>query len=156
MEQCRGGGRLSAGDCIAYPTLWRDGGGALWLAANVFIFTVLVVRAHRDGIAGYAWGWAWNCVIPQFAVTGAVYAVALAALPQASSPLLVVAAAVIAAGLAFLVSIAVSSELRHSVISFVRRSFFPCRHQPVHGKRARDTGIGKILRAQDPIGHLGP
>ena len=97
---------------------------ALWLAANAFIFTALVVRAHRDGIAGYAWGWAWNCVIPQFAVTGAVYAVTKAALPQASSPLLVVAAAVIAAGLGFAASIAVSGELRHSVISFVRRSFF--------------------------------
>ena len=60
---------------------------ALWLAANAFIVLVLVVRAHRDGIAGYAWGWAWNCVIPQFAVTGAVYNIAKAALPQASSPL---------------------------------------------------------------------
>lgn len=98
---------------------------ALWLAASGFIFAVLVVRAHRDGLAGIAWPWLRSCVIPQCAVTAAVYAATRAALPQASEPLIVVAAAVVAAGLGFAASVAVSGELRHSVASFIRRSFFP-------------------------------
>jgi len=98
---------------------------ALWLAANAFIFAVLVVRAHRDGIAGYAWPWLWGCVIPQFTVTAVIFAAAKALLPQASSLPVTVATAVIAAGFAFAASVAVSGDLRHSVFSFVRRSFFP-------------------------------
>ena len=98
---------------------------ALWLAANAFIFAVLVVRAHRDGNAGYAWPWLWGCVIPQFMVTAVIFAVAKALLPQAASLPVTVATAVIAAGFAFAMSVAVSGDLRHSVFSFVRRSFLP-------------------------------
>jgi O-antigen/teichoic acid export membrane protein len=97
---------------------------ALWLAVNVFVFAALVARAHRDALAGYGWPWLWNCLILQFAATGAVYACVKALLPPASSPLLVAVAAVVAAGLGLVASVGVSADLRHSVISFIRRSFF--------------------------------
>ena len=46
----------------------------LWLATNVLLFAVMVARAHRDALAGCAWSWLWSCVIRQFVVTAAVYA----------------------------------------------------------------------------------
>jgi hypothetical protein len=94
----------------------------LWLVANAFLYAVLLARAHRDALARYAWPWVWACVIPQFTVTAAVYAMTKAVLPQASSPVVVAAVAVVAAGVGFAVSVAVSGDLRHSVVSFIRRS----------------------------------
>jgi O-antigen/teichoic acid export membrane protein len=98
---------------------------ALWLAVNVFVFGVLVARAHRLALADYSFTWLWLCLVPQFAATAAVYAGCKALLPEASSPYLVAAVAIVAAGIGFVLSIAVSGDLRHSVISFIRRSFFP-------------------------------
>jgi O-antigen/teichoic acid export membrane protein len=101
---------------------------ALWCAVNLFVFGVLVARAHRDALAGYGLPWLWHCVVPQFAATAAVYAGTKALLPQASAPLLVAAAAIVAAGLGFVASVALSGDLRHSVISFIRRTFFSAPH----------------------------
>jgi O-antigen/teichoic acid export membrane protein len=97
---------------------------ALWLAANAFLFAVLVARAHRNTLAGYARPWLWDCVIPQFAVTAGIYATTKAVLPATSSLVVVVAAVIVAAGVGLLASVAVSGDLRHSVASFLRRSFF--------------------------------
>lgn len=96
---------------------------ALWLVANVFLFAVLIACSHRDALAGCAGPWLWRCLIPQSAVTALIYAVTKAMLPQTASPLVVAAAAIVAAGFGFIASVAVSGDLRHSVISFVRRSF---------------------------------
>jgi O-antigen/teichoic acid export membrane protein len=95
---------------------------ALWFAVNAFVFAVLVARAHREALAGYAWPWLWACVVPQFTMIAAVYAGARALLPQPSAPALSIAAAVLAAGFGFLAAVAVSGDLRHSVVSFVKRA----------------------------------
>lgn len=97
---------------------------ALWLAANLFIFAVLAARAHRDTLAGYALPWLWGCVVLQFTATTAVFALAKILLPQGASPLLTFATAMVAGGIAFAASVAVSGDLRHSVASFIRRAFF--------------------------------
>jgi O-antigen/teichoic acid export membrane protein len=96
---------------------------ALWFAVNAFVFVVLIARAHRDALAGYALPWLWACVVPQFSASAAVYAIARLALPQASSPMLAVAVGIVAAGFGFIAVIGVSGDLRHSVVSFIRRAF---------------------------------
>lgn len=97
---------------------------ALWLAVNAFVFAVLAAYAHRDGLAGFGWPWLWGCVVPQFTAIAAVYAVTKALLPQPHTPALVIAAAVLAAGVGFLTAVAASGDLRHSVLSFIRRAVF--------------------------------
>ena len=96
---------------------------ALWFAVNAFVFIVLVACAHRDALAGYALPWLWACVVPQFTASAAVYAVARLLLPQASSPMLAVAVGIVAACFGFIAAVGVSGDLRHSVVSFIRRAF---------------------------------
>lgn len=96
---------------------------ALWLAANGFVFAVLVARAHRDALAGLAWPWLWACVIPQVAAAAAVFAMTKAMLPQTNSPVIIAGIVAVAGGIGLAASVAVSGDLRHSVISFIRRSF---------------------------------
>jgi O-antigen/teichoic acid export membrane protein len=95
---------------------------ALWFGVNTFVFAVLALRAHRDALAGFTWPWLGACLLPQFAASAAVYTGARALLPQTSVPMLAVAVGVLAAGVAFAAAVAASGDLRHSVISFVRRA----------------------------------
>ncbi|MBI3703490.1 MAG: oligosaccharide flippase family protein [Rhizobiales bacterium] len=96
---------------------------ALWFAVNAFVFVVLVARAHRDALAGYAWPWLATCVAPQLAASAAVYSIAKFLLPQNGPPMLAVSVAVVAAGVGFIAAVAASSDMRHSVASFIRRAY---------------------------------
>jgi len=68
-------------------------------------------RAHRD------------CLVLQFTATAVVYAGAKLPLSRGAAPLLSFATAMVAAAVAFVASVAVSGDLRHSVVSFVRRAY---------------------------------
>ena len=96
---------------------------ALWFAVNAFVFAVLALYAHREALAGFAWPWLWSCLAPQFIAIAAAFAVARALLPQPSAPMLVAAVAALAAGIGFIAAVAASGDLRHSVVSFIRRAF---------------------------------
>jgi O-antigen/teichoic acid export membrane protein len=102
---------------------------ALWFAVNAFAFAVLAVYSHREALAGYAWDWVWGCVVSQFAVTAAADAIGRLLLPPASPLLASVTVAGLAASVGFAVSVAVSGDLRHSVVSFIRRAL-PTRAVP--------------------------
>lgn len=93
----------------------------LWLAVNAGLFALFTLRAHRHALAGQAWHWFSSCILRQTVATAAVFAYAQIALQHATSMPVKIAGILSATGIAMLVSIALSAELRHSIISFVRR-----------------------------------
>lgn len=98
---------------------------ALWLAVNVFAFAVLVAYSYREALAGLTWAWIWGCVVAQFTVTAGADVLGRLLLPPASPLLVSFGVACLAACIGFAASVAVSGDLRHSVVSFIRRALLP-------------------------------
>jgi O-antigen/teichoic acid export membrane protein len=93
----------------------------LWLAVNAGLFGLFTLRAHRHMLAGQAWNWLSGCILRQTVAIAVVFAVAHVGLRGTASMPVKIAGILAATATAMLVAIALSAELRHSIISFVRR-----------------------------------
>jgi O-antigen/teichoic acid export membrane protein len=93
----------------------------LWLAVNAVLFSLFAARANRRVLPAQAWSWLWVCVLPQFAATAGIFALARALLPDTASLMLVVPVVLLATLLATAVSVALSNELRLFALDVIRR-----------------------------------
>ncbi len=94
----------------------------LWFAVNAGLFALFTLRAHSQALAGHAWTWFSNCILRQTVAVAAVFAYAQIALQHTESMPVKIAGIIAATGVAMLLAVALSAELRHSIISFVRRA----------------------------------
>jgi O-antigen/teichoic acid export membrane protein len=93
----------------------------LWLAVNAALLVLFAIRANRRILPAQSWSWLLACVIPQFAATAAILAVARAALPQTGSVLIIIPVVLLATVIAVAASVAASSELRLFALDVIRR-----------------------------------
>ena len=94
----------------------------LWFLVNAAMLAMFTMRAHRHALAGRAWSWFSTCILRQTVATAAVFALTQIALAHTNSMPVKIAAILSATGLAFVVSVAVSAELREAVVGFVHRT----------------------------------